>query len=164
MVYQSETLHERHRLAAFDCGKPEMNLWLHNSARHAQAMRTSTTFVWHDGDDVALAYFGLAAHLIQREQLPAKVGRGSPDQIPAVLIARLALDVQLRGQGLGVYLLIDAYRRIQAAAENVAVRFVVVEAIDEQAKKFYLDHQFIETPVEGRLVRKVSDIAADLAS
>lgn len=164
MVYQSEALQNRHQLAAFDCGKPEMNLWLHNSARHAQAMRTCTTFVWHDGDDVVLGYFGLAAHLIQREQLARRLGRGNPDQIPAVLIARLALDLKLRGQHLGVHLLVDAYQRIQAAADNIAVRFVVVEAIDEQAKKFYLDHQFIETPVEGRLVRKFSDIAADLSA
>jgi hypothetical protein len=46
-----------------------------------------------------VAYFSLASHLVVRADLPAKLGRGSPDAIPAVLLARLALDRSLRGRG-----------------------------------------------------------------
>jgi GNAT superfamily N-acetyltransferase len=163
MVYQSESLHDRHKLTAFDCGKPELNLWLHNSARHAHAMRACTTTVWHGGDDVVLGFYGLAAHVIEREQLSRKLGRGNPDQIPAVLIARLALDVSIQGAGYGGVLLADAFERIVAASDNVAVRFVVVDAIDDDAAKFYEKHGFAPTPVAGRLVRKLSSIAADFS-
>lgn len=161
MSYQSEPLHERHQLAAFDCGKPELNLWLHNSARHAHAMGTCKTTVWHAGDDAVVAYFGLTAHVIEREALPRKLGRGNPDQIPAVLIARLALDSSIQGAGLGGVLLAAAYEKLLAAAQQVAMRFVVVDAIDDDAAKFYERHGFTPTPVPGRLVRKMSDIAAD---
>lgn len=163
MVYQSEALNEHHQLTVFDCGKPELNLWLHNSARHAQAMRTCTTTVWHAGDQVVLAYYGLSAHVIERENLPSKIGRGNPNRIPAVLIARLARDISLRGSGLGSVLLADAFKKIGAASDNVAMRFVVVDAIDDEAAKFYENHGFTRTPVTGRLVRKMSDVMADIA-
>lgn len=163
MVYQSETLNEQHQLTAFDCGKPELNLWLHNSARHAQAMSTCSTTVWHRGDNVVIAYYGLSAHLIERGDLPSRIGRGGPNQIPAVMLGKLARDISLRGEGLGSLLLVDAYRRIARGAENMAVRFVVVDAIDDEAAKFYENHGFSRTPVSGRLVRRVKDVLADIA-
>ena len=163
MVYLSEPLNERHLLNAFDCGKPELNLWLHNSAQHAQRMGTCRTTVWTEGSDAVVGYFGLAAHVIQREQLSDKIGRGSPDQIPAVLIARLALDVSLQGSGLGGALLANALETVLTASKNIAIRFAVVDAIDGEAAKFYQKHGFSPTPVEGRLVRKLSSIEADFS-
>jgi hypothetical protein len=53
-------------------------------------MRTARTFVWHTGDQVVVAWFSLAAHLVVRADLPLRIGRGSPDAPPAVLLARLA--------------------------------------------------------------------------
>jgi GNAT superfamily N-acetyltransferase len=164
MVYLSEALNERHRLTTFDCGKPELDMWLRESARHAQAMRTCSTTVWHDGNDAVVAYYGLAAHVIEREKLSNRLARGNPERIPAMLLARLALDRSIQGSGLGSVLLAEALEKILAASQNVAVRFVVVDAIDEQAAKFYQKHGFRETPVSHRLVRKVSDIEADLAA
>ena len=161
MTYVSEPLHDHHVLDVFDSGKPELDLWLRNSARHAQRNRTCSVTVWHDCDDVVLGYYGLVAHVVQREDLTPKVGRGSLDQIPAVLLARLALDRRIQGSGLGGILLADAFAKILEASGNVGVRLVVVDAIDDQAAKFYEKHGFTPTPVEGRLVRKVSDIAAD---
>jgi ribosomal protein S18 acetylase RimI-like enzyme len=62
---------------------------------------------------------------------------------------------------LGGVLLAEALGRVVAA--DVAIRYVVVDAIDDQAARFYQHYGFRETPVEGRLLRKVSDIVADLA-
>ena len=97
--YVSETLADHHKLERFDSGSEALDTWLHGYARHAQAMRTARSFVWHGGDQVVVAYFSLASHLVVRADLPAKLGRGSPDAIPAVLLARLALDRSLRGRG-----------------------------------------------------------------
>lgn len=82
-----------------------------------------------------MACFCLAAHLIVRADLPPKVGRGGPDAIPAVLFARLALDLSLRGQGLGGELPLDALSRAVAASEVAAAR-LVVDAMDETAAAF----------------------------
>lgn len=122
--------------------------------------RTARTFVWHRGDRRVLAYYSLTAHLLQREELPGSLGRGGPRQIPAVLLARLALDQSLQGQGLGGALLAEALHRVVAATETVAARFVVVDAIDERAASFYEHHGFRRIPQTLRLVQKVADSAA----
>lgn len=109
-----------------------------------------------------LAYYALAAHLLQRDELPSRLGRGGPRRIPAVLLARLALDRTLQGQGLGGALLADALRRVTGATETVAARFVVVDAIDQHAVGFYEHHGFVAIPTTSRLIAKLSDIAAAL--
>jgi GNAT superfamily N-acetyltransferase len=159
-VYHSEHLAEAHDLSRFDSGQPALDAWLRDSAKGAQARRVGRTFVWHGGDKVAVAYYTLAAHVIERASLPRSVGRGSPDQIPAILLARLALDKLLHGQGLGGALLAEALARAAIAAENVGARFAVVDAIDEPPARFYEHHGFRRVPDTMRLVQKMSDIAA----
>jgi GNAT superfamily N-acetyltransferase len=119
--------------------------------------------VWHGGDRAALAYYSLTAHLLQREQLPRSLGRGGPRQIPAVLLARLALDESLHRQGLGGALLAEALGRVVAATETVAARFVVVDAIDQHAAGFYEHHGFRRIPGTLRLLQKISDVAAAIS-
>jgi GNAT superfamily N-acetyltransferase len=118
--------------------------------------------VWHRGDEAVLAYYSLTAHLLQRAELPRSLGRGGPRQLPAVLLARLALDRSLHGQGLGGALLAEALERVLAATQTVAARFVVVDAIDERAAGFYEHHGFRRIPDTLRLLQKLSDIAAAL--
>jgi GNAT superfamily N-acetyltransferase len=161
--FVSETLANHHLLEQFASGNLALDAWLHHHARHAQSMRTARTFVWHSGDRVVVAYFSLAAHLVVRADLPPKLGRGAPEAIPAVLLARLALDGSLHGQGLGGELLVDALSRAVQASEVAAARLVVVDAIDEAAAGFYEHHGFIAVPGNRhRLVQKISDIATAL--
>jgi GNAT superfamily N-acetyltransferase len=161
-VYACEPLDDRHDLSRFDSGKPDLDRWLREHARGAAARRTGRTFVSLDADSSVIAYYTIAAHLLERADLPLSIGRGSPDRIPAVLLARLALDRTLHGQGHGGMLLADALARIVAATEVVAARFVVVDAIDERAASFYEHHGFRRIPDSDRLIQKVSDIAAAL--
>jgi GNAT superfamily N-acetyltransferase len=140
----------------------ELDEWLIDHARAAQARRTAQTFVWHRGDRMVLAYYSLVAHLLQRAELPRALGRGGPRQIPAVLLARLALDRSLHGQGLGGALLAEALGRVVGVTETVAARFVVLDAHDERAASFYEHHGFRRIPGTLRLVQKVADIAAAL--
>ena len=136
---------------------------MRRQTRLNQRHRTSRTFVWHTGDDVVVAYYSLAAHLIGCAVLPRGLAHGAPAQIPAVLLARLALDKTLHGRGFGGVLLADALRKAVGAGLRVGVRFVVVDAIDDHAAGFYRAHGFKSIPVDPhRLVRKASSIAADL--
>jgi predicted N-acetyltransferase YhbS len=161
-VYTTEPLDDRHDLSHFDSGQPDLDRWLRDHARSAEAHRTSRTFVWLDDSGSVVAYYTIAAHLLQRADLPRSIGRGNPDQIPAVLLARLALDRTLHGQGIGGALLADALTQIVAATSVVAARFVVVDAIDEPAASFYERHGFRRIPTTNRLIQKVSDLAAAL--
>ncbi len=162
--FRSQRLLPEHQLETFCSGKEELDGWLRRSARHADAANTGRTFVWVSSDsDRVVAYFTLAAHLLRRADIPKRVGHGSPDAIPAILLARLALDQSLQGQGTGGQLLRDALERAVEASERAAARMVVVDAIDDEAIAFYQHFGFIRIPGSRRLVRKVSEVAAGLA-
>ena len=161
--YVSERLASHHQLDVFHCGVEALDRWLIDHATHAQAMRTAQTFVWHNGDFRVVGYFSLAAHLVVRGELPKKLWRGSPASIPAVMLARLALDIGLHGEGLGGELLWDALTRARAASDVAAARLVVVDSISAQAADYYEHHGFTPVPENSnRLVQKMSDIASAL--
>jgi predicted GNAT family N-acyltransferase len=162
--YRSERLSASHEISAFDCGNEVLDSWLRNHAATTQAKRTCVTYVWTRGDASVVACYSLAPHLIENADLPRRLGRGDPRQIPAVLLARLALSHELRGSGLGGILLYDALSRAVAASQQAGGRYVVVDAIDQAATRFYEHFGFAQTPREQRLVRKVSDIEADIKS
>ncbi|HWK28943.1 MAG TPA: GNAT family N-acetyltransferase [Solirubrobacter sp.] len=58
-------------------------------------------------------------------------------EVTVCFIARLAVDRGAQGTGLGAVLLLDALERIATASELMAIRAVVVDAIDERAARFY---------------------------
>ncbi len=59
-------------------------------------------------------------------------------------MGRLAVDLSMQGQGLGRYLLVDAMKRVQAAAASVGVYALLVDAKDDAAKNFYKKYGFLE--------------------
>jgi GNAT superfamily N-acetyltransferase len=160
--FRSQRLAAIHDVADFTCGNEALDQWLHRHAATAQAKRTSVTYVWTTAEGRIAAYYSLAPHLIENADLPRRLGRGDPRQIPAILLARLALSRNLRGTGLGGILLHDALSRAVAASQQAGGRYVVVDAIDDDARQFYEHYGFTLTPRPDRLVRKVSDIEADI--
>lgn len=163
MIFRSEPLDvERHNLSSFSCGEPSLDTWLREQAVPATARRTARTWVWTDEDSAVIGYYALAAHKVAREQVPTRIGHGGPAEIPAVLLARLALASSLRGQGLGEILLADALQRILSATQTVAARLVVVDALHEPVARFYETLGFRRVPGSLLLVQKITDIEASL--
>jgi GNAT superfamily N-acetyltransferase len=166
VVFRSEPLDaDRHHLSGLDSGEPELDSWLRQQAAGAGARRVARTFVWVEPEtdpDRAVGYYSLAGHRLIRDDLPRSIGRGSPTEVPAVLLARLALDRAHHGEGSGGALLADALARIVVATDIVAARFVVVDALHEKAAGFYQHHGFRKIPDTLRLIQKVSDIAMAL--
>ena len=160
--FRSQRFAATHDVADFTCGNEALDRWLHQHAVTAQAKRTSVTYVWTTAEGRVAAYYSLAPHLIENADLPRRLGRGDPRQIPAILLARLALSSELRGTGLGGILLHDALSRAVSASQQAGGRYVVVDAIDDNARQFYEHYGFTVTPRTDRLVRKVSDIEADI--
>ena len=114
--YLSQVLGDDHHLDAFTCGKDPLDDWLKTQARRAQGAGTARTYVWtRPGSPDVLAYFSIAPTQVVRAEVPAKL-TGGYSVIPAYLLARLALDNTLHGQGLGGQLLLDALARIVDAA------------------------------------------------
>jgi predicted N-acetyltransferase YhbS len=160
--YAVEPLGHGHDLHSFRCGNADLDEWLVRHARHATRQGTRT-YVLVDGAANVVGYFAIAPHLVEREELPRRIGRGAPSRIPALLLAKLALDEGLHGQGLGGELLLHALTKIVTAARAAGGKLVVVDAIDETAAAFYRAHDFQATGADPhRLVMKISTAARAL--
>ncbi len=160
---RQERLGPKHDLSGFECGHQILDDWLKNAALNSERMGTARTRVWVDPQGVVIAYFSLAPHLVLRDDIDHRVGRGSPHAIPSILLARLALDRTRQGRGEGGLLLVDALTVAIEGMRDVGGRLVVVDAIDTKAAAFYRKHGF--TPCPGRpdrLVMKGSDAAVSL--
>jgi GNAT superfamily N-acetyltransferase len=160
VTFRVEPLGDHHQLDSFDSGKPELDQWLHLHARHATAQGTRTYVLIDEASEQIAGYFALAPHLIERQEVPTSVGRGAPRRIPAILLAKLALDRSHHGQGLGAELLVRALQTTLAAARIAGGKVAVVDAIDGGAARFYEHHHFVPLPGNPhRLVQKLSTIA-----
>lgn len=163
--WECSALSASHDLSAFDCGVSALNNWLTEHAHRAQVSGTAMTYVWtRPHDSRVVAYYAITPHQVAREEVPGALA-GGVSVIPAYLLARLALDQSLRGQGLGGELLHDALSRIVSAAIIASGRLVVVDAIDDRAAAFYQHYNF--RPVRNnplRLVMKISTLQKALGS
>jgi GNAT superfamily N-acetyltransferase len=161
--YRVEPLADGHDLNEFACGRRALDEWLMRHARSATRQGTRTYLLVDETSGTVAGYFALAPHLIEREQTPRSLGRGAPQLIPAILLAKLALHERVQGQGLGAELLVHALRTILAAARAAGGRIVVVDAIDDDAASFYRAHDFQPSPTNPhRLVLKLSTAARAL--
>ena len=78
-----------------------------------------------------------------------------------VLLARLAVDTSEQGSGLGRALLKDALLRAASAADIIAVRAVLVHALNDEARRFYMRFDFEPSPVQPlHLMLLMKDIRA----
>ncbi len=163
MTYRVEALSDAHVLDRFACGSTALDDWLRQHARNATGQGTRTYVLVDTGTAAVVGYFAIAPHLVEREATSARIGRGAPRQIPAILLAKLALDQRSQGAGLGSELLVRALEKIVDAARGVGGRLVVVDAIDDGAAAFYRHHGFEAVPGNPlRLLMKVSTAARAL--
>jgi GNAT superfamily N-acetyltransferase len=140
-----------HDLEEFDCGEPTLNDWLKQRALKNES-RFSRTYVVCD-DNRVVAYFCISAGAVERSAAPGRLRRNAPDSIPVSIIGRLAVSSAYSGRGLGADILSDALRRIAVASQSIGIGAVLVQAKDENAKRFYLaSAEFVEYPEDSRML------------
>lgn len=158
-----EPLAAHHQLEDFNCGEPSLGEWLRRRAHANQASGASKTFVVSDGQKV-VGYYALASGGVTAKSAPGKFRRNMPDPVPVVLLGRLAVDRAYQGQGIGRALFRDAALRVSHAAETIGIRGIVVHAISEEARKFYLALGFDPSPLDPMtLLVTLADIRATLS-
>lgn len=114
------------------------------------ARRSQTFVVCKTGTKQVAGLYSLATGSVNHTQATGNLRRNMPDPIPVIILARLAVDVSLRGNGLGADLLHDAVLRCYRVAENIGVRAIMVHALTEEAKAFYIHHGFKASQTQER--------------
>ena len=74
--------------------------------------------------------------------------RNQPEEIPAVLLARMAVHARHAGHGLGAALLKHFMLKALEVAQSVGVRILLIHAKDDEAKSFYTHYGFVESPFD----------------
>jgi len=158
-----QRLDANHDVSAFESGSEQLDDWLRRHAVAAQQMDSARTFVLVRRDRV-VGYFSLTMGSVLRADAPAKLVRGLPAYpIGMVLLARLAVNASEQGKGMGALLLAEALRKAIAAGDAAAARFVVVDAVDDDAVAFYKRYGFAPAPEhDRRLYRRMKDIRSSL--
>jgi GNAT superfamily N-acetyltransferase len=136
-----------HSADNFDCGITSLNQWIRQQALKNEASGASRTFVVCSGEEV-IGYYALATGSVLRQQAPGKIKREMPNPIPIMVLGRLAVDIKWQGTGLGSGLLRDALLRTYNVSKQVGIRALLVHALSEEAKNFYLRHCFMPSPIE----------------
>lgn len=154
-------LNDSHDRSQFDCGELSLNNYLRQYASQHQRKGFGRTYVVTDADSAAIkGYYTITSGSVAFDLVPESVPR---HPVPVVLLARLAVDRNAYGQGIGQLLLLDAMRRTLAVADQLGIYALAVEAIDEQARSFYKKHDFKELTDDAlhlylplKLIRKLN--------
>lgn len=143
----------------FDCGVGLLNDWFLQTANQHQRKNLSRTYVAILPDDpqCVVGHYALAATSIETDGMPGR--QRLPRNVSAVLLARLAVDRNHKGRGVGEYLLAHALDTVLTTAAAVGVQYVVVDALDDNAAGFYRKYGFQPfTSAPRRLVLPIATI------
>ncbi|MDQ6436056.1 GNAT family N-acetyltransferase [Mesorhizobium sp. LHD-90] len=134
-------LAEAHDLETFSSGTESLDQWLRRRAWTNQLGGASRTYVLTD-DERVIGYYCLSSGALALAVAPGSFRRNMPDPIPMAILGRLAVDRHWQGKGIGTALLQDAVLRAGQAAEILGIRGLLVHAISEEARAFYLRYGF----------------------
>ncbi len=136
-AFRIEPLGPSHDRKTFSCGVPALDRYLHELASQDVRRRVSNCFVALDPAGAVAGYYTFAATSLPLSELSADETKRLPRYalLPAGLIGRLAVDLHLRGRGLGGAIIMDAVQRSIHA--DPAIFALIVDAKDDAALAFY---------------------------
>lgn len=144
-----DILSREHPVEGFDCGKEVLNRFLTRHALQSQRSGASRTYLAL-ADTEIVGYYTLVVGQIEHTNAPARLGRGlaAHHPVPIMVLARLAVAIAWKGQGIGAGLLKDAMLRTLSAADIAGIRALAVHAKDEEARGFYERFDFVASPTD----------------
>jgi len=156
-----EVLGAQHDRSGFESGVEPLDRYFQAQAGQDARKKMAAPFVLMLKDGSIAGYYTLSSMAIRLPELPPTIVRKLPryPSIPATLLGRLAVDRHHQGKGYGRFLLADALCR--AVRSEIASFAVIVDAKDENAKRFYERESFLPFPDQPlKLFRPMSNIEA----
>jgi GNAT superfamily N-acetyltransferase len=154
-----EALTSDHDRSRFESGTEALDRYLRIQAGQEARKNMAAPFVLVLPDGMIAGYYTLSSTSVQLGELPARTVRKLPRYplVPATLLGRLAIDRRQQGKGYGRFLLADALYR--AARSEIASYAVIVDAKDDNARRFYERESFLPFPDQPmKLFRPMADI------
>ncbi len=143
-----QKLDRSHIIECFDCGYDDLNRYISRFALNNQLAGSAQTYVGQ-ADEKVVGYYSLAVGAVAHSQAPTRMVKGlARHPVPVMLLARLAVDNEVKGIGLGSALLHDALARTLQAADIAGIRAIVVHAKDNEARRFYEHFDFDPSPTD----------------
>ena len=171
MAYtRPEPLRGKNCTEGFSCGEPELDTWIDSYARHAEAAGTARTFVTTAGDEQVVGFYALAASSVAPHDATERLMKGLPARrpVPVIVLTRLGVDERHQGSGVGRSLMQDAVLRCHQVADDIGARALIVHALTERARSWYLQYGFEPSPTDRlhlallmKDLRKLIDAAQD---
>ncbi len=144
----------------FSCGKDSLNNYILRNATKDVKAGACTCFVIINNREEVVGYYTLATESIPKKDAPIEYNKSIKyENIPVILLGRLAVDKSLMGQGCGKFLLIDALKRsVLVAKKHIGAVAVIVDPIDEEAIAFYSKYGFVFLPDSKRMFMSIKKI------
>jgi hypothetical protein len=162
-----EPMGPAHAVDEFRCSSAEQTEWLRRFARQSTPTGTTKVFVVTEvSSDRVVAYYAWCMAQLDIRDAPDRLRKGagrSPQSV--ALLARLGVDVDHEGRGLGAGLLTDVIARVAALSAEIGCRGLLVHAESHTARDFYLHliPEFEQSPTdELHLVLMTKDIRRTL--
>jgi len=146
--FRIEKLSRRHAVDQFDCGEEALNRFLIRFALPNQQANASQTYVGL-ADSAVIGFYTLVVGEVRYDDAPERLTKGlARHPVPIMLLARLAVQRDWHGKGVGAGLLRDAVLRTLQAADIAGIRALAVHAKDDAARAFYRRFDFVESPTD----------------
>lgn len=133
-------IEKSHDRKNFDCGEPDLNLFLAQHARQAHEAGISKTYVAVHAEDptTILGFYSLSPAQIELHRVPAaarpKAGRYP---VGGFRLGRLAVSRSFQGGGLGGQLLVAAAVRCMRASAEMGGTAMMIDAKNEAVAAWY---------------------------
>ncbi|MEJ2608563.1 MAG: GNAT family N-acetyltransferase [Candidatus Thiodiazotropha sp.] len=139
-----------HNLKTFDCGNSSMNMFLARYATKHSKLGLSRTYVLAEQKkeaktDIA-AYYTLTASTVTRVEIPSTQKSLPTYPVPVVMLARLAVDKEYQGTGLGAKTLVYALRQsAHLSKAGLPAYGLILDVIDAKALAFYKHFELFDS-------------------
>jgi GNAT superfamily N-acetyltransferase len=131
---------KQHDRASFDCGDPDLNLYLQKFARQNHESGGAKCFIAAPSDEPAriLGFYTLSPVSIEYSRTPAIAKKGlARDDVPVFRLGRLAIDKTMQARGLGGALLLRAADRCIRVAQDVGGVALIIDAKTDRAARWH---------------------------
>jgi len=138
--WEEAPLAKSHDRAAFDCGDPDLNLYLQKYARQNHESGGAKCFVAAPAAAPAriLGFYTLSPASLEYARTPALAKKGlARYDVPVFRLGRLAVDKTAQGRGLGGALLLRAADRCIRVAQDVGGVALLIDAKNDRAARWY---------------------------